>query len=349
MNNQNQLLTPIDPPSGIFTVSIDFELLWGRLYSPKWRRFRNICYQEKQELIERLLAVLAEYRIPATWCVVGHLFFDSPDDCWRGTPEMAAAVESLWGPDSPRKVSRSDREDPVFYGRNLVEKILSCATPQEIGSHTFTHVLFNHPSCTREVASTELAASIQASKLLGLRPTVLAFPRNRINHVDLLARHGFTAFRGQDLCWYERTNRRRWYHRLGHLAEIIAAAAPPAVEPVWHGAGIWEIPGSMLYTPSYGVRRFVPAALRVSRARKGLEAAVRERRIFHLWFHPTDLVVRMDAMLDGLRRIFEQASELRAAGKLQVLPMGGIVTALSSGGEAANRGRHSPAHSVASA
>jgi hypothetical protein len=91
--------------------------------------------------------------------------------------------------------------------------------------------------------------------------------------------------------------------------------------------GLWNIPGSMLYTPAFGVRRFLPVWLRVLRANRGLDRAIERREIFHLWFHPTDLTVRPDAMLDGVRRIFERAARLRDCGELEILPMRGLLPA----------------------
>jgi hypothetical protein len=155
--------------------------------------------------------------------------------------------------------------------------------------------------------------------------TSFAFPRNRIAHVDLLPQHGFTAFRGQDTSWYARATERRWFHRAGHLVDIIRAATPEPGLPIWREEGIWEIPGSMLFTPSHGLRRIIPAKARVRRARRGMLAAAESRKIFHLWFHPTDLVIRKEAMLDGLRQILEYACELRDTRRLIILPMSGIV------------------------
>jgi peptidoglycan/xylan/chitin deacetylase (PgdA/CDA1 family) len=293
----------VELQSGIFTLSLDFELIWGTLDKPKHTRFRRLCAIEREEVIDRLLALFAEYKISATWCTVGHLFLD------RGKNEGDRST---------------DADAPIFYGRDLIERIRKCSVPQEIGSHTFTHKIFDDPQCTRSVADEELTASVKAARDLGLTMTSFAFPRNRINHVDLLQKHGFTAYRGQDAQWYAHTSERRWFHRVGHLLDMFCATAPTPGLPVWHEEGIWEIPGSMLYTPSHGLRRILPARARVHRARKGLRSAAAQKKIFHLWFHPTDVVVRKEAMLDGLRQILEYACELRDAGRLSILPMSGI-------------------------
>jgi hypothetical protein len=80
----------------------------------------------------------------------------------------------------------------------------------------------------------------------------------------------------------------------------------------------------MLYFPMHGPRRLLPVSLRVRRARKGLAEAVRQRGVFHLWTHPTNLADETEAMLGGLRAILAEASELRARGRLEVRTMGAL-------------------------
>ena len=77
----------------------------------------------------------------------------------------------------------------------------------------------------------------------------------------------------------------------------------------------------MIYFPIHGLRRFIPVSRRVKRAIKGLEAAAREKGVFHLWFHPTNLSDQSDAMFAGLRMIFQHASQLREDGKITIAPM----------------------------
>jgi len=84
------------------------------------------------------------------------------------------------------------------------------------------------------------------------------------------------------------------------------------------------IPASMIYFPMHELRRYIPARARSRRAIKGLDAAVRQKRIFHLWLHPTNLAEEMERMFSGLRRIVEYASLLRAKGELDVLPVGAL-------------------------
>jgi hypothetical protein len=148
------------------------------------------------------------------------------------------------------------------------------------------------------------------------------FPRNLVGHLDVLKQYGFACYRGPEPHWY--AGQGRAIRRLGHLLEILAAKTPPAVMPS-EESGMWNIPGSMLYTPSHGSRRYLPVWMRVLRAQRGLDNAVRRGQIFHLWFHPTDLAGRVDAMIGGLRKIFEHAARLRESGQLMVCPMRDLV------------------------
>jgi len=283
-----------------FTVSLDFELMWGTKDRSYGESFRKLCEIERREVVDRLLGLLAEFEIRATWGVVGNLFL------------------------------KKDHEDPLLYGSELIERIRRCRVPQEIASHTMTHAVLGSPDCTAAMAERELGDWVRVARANGVDFQTLILPRNCIGHLDIARRHGFLCYRGEDAAWYE--SQPRVVRRLGHLLEIVSARTPVSVMPQ-PNAGMWSIPGSMLYTPAFGMRRCVPVWLRVLRANRGLDAALRRKRVFHLWFHPTDLTCRTEAMLDGLRRIFERAARLRDAGELDILPMRALIPAGEERGE----------------
>jgi len=55
-----------------------------------------------------------------------------------------------------------------------------------------------------------------------------------------------------------------------------------------------------------------------------LDLAAEQKRIFHLWFHPTNMAFEIEKMFDGLRAILQYATELRAKGLLDTLSMSEI-------------------------
>lgn len=320
---------PLELDLGVFTISIDFELIWGTLDLFGREGFRSACELERKVVIDRLLDLFIEFNIPATWCVLGHLLLDQCAlEDGRKHPDIVRPAHSWsrgdWFDNDP---CGSEESAPLFFGRTLIEKIRACPVPQEIGCHSFSHVIFGDSGCSRETAETEIAACVKAGRELGFEMRSFAFPRNEVGHLDVLKEYGFVSYRGPEPKWYEGKSWPTALKRLGHLWDVLVAAEPPVLLPERTEVALWNIPGSMIYFPMHGLRRYIPVSRRVKRAIKGLNAAVDQRRIFHLWFHPTNLADEMEAMFSGLRSILDRASFLRARNQLAILPMGEIATA----------------------
>jgi hypothetical protein len=260
---------------------------------------------------------------------VGHLFLDScaPVEGVKH-PEIVRPshgwVERDWFAHDP---AGSEESDPIFYGRRLVEKICACPVPQDIGCHSFSHVIFGDPGCSRETAESELAECVRLADERDIRLRSFAFPRNIVGHLDVLEKHGFACYRGPEPVWWERPRVPHMLKRLGHLADVLTARRPPVVAPQQTLDGLWNVPGSMMFFPMHGFRRYIPGSLRVKRAVKGLDRAARERKLFHLWCHPTNLADASESMFAGLRAIFERVDSLRQGQKIVVEPMAALVPA----------------------
>lgn len=307
---------------GAFILSLDFELIWGTLDLFGPAGFQRACKIERAVVLERLVELLNEYEIPATWCVLGHLFLEG---CDGRHPEIVRPshewVKGDWFGEDP---GGTEETAPAFFGRSLIQMIRACPTPQEIGGHSFSHVIFGDPGCSAAAAESDVKASVDAARAMGLELRSFAFPRNRVGHLDALRRHGFQVYRGPGPLWYEQEGNPGLRGRCAHLADVFTAAAPPTVLPILDPSGLWNVPGSMIYFPSHGLRGLVPMWLRVKRAIKGLEAAAREKRIFHLWFHPTNLADHTEAMFAGLRSILAHAAALREKESITIIPMGAL-------------------------
>jgi len=298
-------------------------LIWGTLdlFGPE--RFRAACEIERAVIIDRLLDLFVEYDVPATWCILGHLFLDhcEPEQGIKH-PEIIRPSHAWFKQDWFEHDPAGDESDsPIFFGRELVEKIRACSVKQEIGCHSFSHVIFGDAGCSVETAESELAASVEAAGRLGIEMRSFAFPRNEVGHLAALRKYGFAFYRGPEPHWYERAALPGILKRVAHLLEVLISAEPPVALPEQTREGLWNVPGSMIYFPMHGLRRHIPTSFRVRRAIKGLDAAARRNRIFHLWFHPTNMADRTDAMFDGLRRILDYACSLRARDELTILPM----------------------------
>jgi len=317
---------------GIFTISLDFELIWGTLdlYGTE-EYFWEACKIERNEVVDRLLELFNEFEIPGTWCTVGHLFLGECESNGNGKhPEIVRPQHDWYKEDwFAYDPCGNEESDPLFYGKSLIEKIQSNPVKQEIGSHSFSHIIFGDKGCSSESARSDVAECVKAAEQFGIKMKSFVFPRDRVGHLDILKEFGFTAYRGAIPKWYEQGEERGIAKRLAHLWDVVRAAAPPTVLPEREANGLLNIPGSMIFFPMHGARRYIPMSLRVKRAHKGLDLAAREKRIFHLWFHPTNMAFEIDRMFDGLRAILQHAANLRERGVLETLSMSEI-TELSS-------------------
>jgi len=144
--------------------------------------------------IDTLLSLFEKYNIPATWAVVGHLFLNH---CEKedGIPhkDMPRFKENWYSSDHCTDIQR----DPLYYGRDIVEKILSNRIEHEIGYHSFSHVIFSE--CSREVAEAEIKMGDKLAKEFGIALKSFVFPKNNIGHVDVLKKNGFKIYRGYNL------------------------------------------------------------------------------------------------------------------------------------------------------
>jgi peptidoglycan/xylan/chitin deacetylase (PgdA/CDA1 family) len=313
---------------GVFTLSLDFELIWGTLEDHGPDAFRSACERERAEVVDRLLALLADYEIPATWCTLGHLFLEA---CALENgvkhPEIVApkrASGQEWFTYDP---CTDELTDPIYYGRSLVEKILASPVPQEIGCHSFSHVLFDQ--CSPETAVSEIAECVRLAREAGIELRSFAFPGNRLGHLPVLRQHGFFCYRGTEPSWYGGLGPGP-LRRVAHLVDVVLARTPPVSEPSEQITGVWNVPASMMYFPMHGRRSYIPLSRRVKRAVRGLDRAAQQRRVFHLWFHPTNLADEIDRMFSGLDSIFEHAAALRAEGALNFAPMGSLAALLQA-------------------
>lgn len=311
---------------GIFTVSLDFELIWGTA-DLGLENFKSLCKIEREVVIDRLLELFEKYNFPATWAILGHLFLDK---CEANHPEIARPNYSWtsedWFAHDPGGIETAES---IHLGKSLVEKIKNCAVPQEIGSHSFSHIVFGDAGCSQETAENEISECVKIADKQNIKLKSFVFPRNEVGYLDILQKYDFVCYRGVEPNWYEDRNVSEKLRRGMRLFDVLSAANPPVVLPEKTKEGLWNIPGSAMFFPMHGFRRHIPMSLRVKRCLKGLKSAANEKKIFHLWFHPTNMVDEMEKMFGGLEEILQYASNLRDQGDLEFLTMGQICETLN--------------------
>ena len=287
---------------GAFVVSLDFELAWGTRGRPSEGKLDEYL-QGTRDAIDQLLDLFERYEISATWVVVGGLLLG-------GAKRHPLLADSRYD-DIPTGDCRSQ---PLWYAEDVIEKIVSCRVPQEIGCHTLTHMYVDQTPESREQFDWELSEFVQLFEQRGLpRPVSFIFPKHYMHHFDLIAKHGFTCYRGPESGWFERfpTSHLRGAMRLlNSRLRRTPCVGLPSKSP----EGLVEIPSSQFYPPFQSVGKYVSLSDRVGQSTKGLNAAAKQKKAYHLWTHPFNLGRDAGQLLSGWELILKRFETL-ASGK----------------------------------
>lgn len=307
---------------GVVVLSIDTEQIWGHLDILDERGFLA-RFPYSLGVHDLLLDTLCAADICATWTVVGGLSLpgtEGPCDRWfAGLPETWIS-----------KIPAGDEgSSPLWYRRSFVKRLRDAHPAQDVGMHGgLTHLIWGDPKTTPGLAYRELLRGISALNEIGIRPRSLAFPRNEVAHLDVLARHGIRCFRGRAPVLSEKLGV-KLAQRVARGIEEVGQLTPPIGWPEEVLPGLWNIPASLnLYSMREAASRIAPLRTRRERIRLGIEAAAHQRGIFHLWFHPENLA---EGSLSF--PVFEEVVELlvqrRDAGEIEILTMNEVVDRMS--------------------
>ncbi len=299
------------PERGTFVLSIDTELCEG---SARYR----VC----REVVSALLELMERFEIRATWSVIGYMFLD------KGHPDSSAKILALirrWQRKPLIKLLADDFYSQLINGKDVLQQILSCKVPQEIGCHTFSHIRVGDPSCSRECFESDLKACQSAAEELGVTLRSFVFPWNSVGHLDSLRKYGFIAYRGPSADWFAGlpASLRRLAYLLDHLLLIPSPVVVATCEN-----GVWNLPASYYYACGAGWGKMIPISLRINKVKKDFRLAARKQGLFHLWFHPFDLASNPKLWLSGLENIFAEFCRYRDAGLLDNFTMGDLSHAI---------------------
>lgn len=298
--------------SGVFMFSLDTEMMWGPSEKVEIDLLQGKG-KEDREAVSTILGLLEKHDISATWAMVGHLFLDHCDEATCLTAKNRESYRPSWYQDPYSDIVK----DPLRYGKDVVQSILACKVPQEIGYHSFSHPVFTE--IPRSMAEAELGKVQGIRREWGLEMTSFVYPQNRIAHVDLLPRYGFKIFRGEYVQRWRKDTPTLTNKMRGGMDKVIASP----VDTVWR-EGMWEVGGSM---PFWDVQ--VPSSV-VFRAKLGLRRAIDSGKVFHIFIHPWSLF-HYERLKDDLDQFLAYVASKREEGKVEVLTMGEHAKRLGSG------------------
>jgi len=271
-------------------ISLDFELRWGlyqRLGLDRNGYRQNL--ENEHRVVPKLLKLLAERQLRATWAVVGAVACRGWDDYFARAPRPPAYRDPRLRV-SPR-FAELDPDGRLHFGAGLVQAIHD--TPgQELGTHTFSHILMRDPDVTAEDVRADLGAVASLwRERFGAAPVSLVFPKNQIAFEHVVRACGIRIWRGTEGPWY--------FDGTGAARSALLPRAlrlVDALNPWVRRAGAVQ---DNVTRSSLFLRANLPRPawrLHLTRIRHEL-TALRPPEVFHVWWHPHNLGAHMQARL----------------------------------------------------
>ncbi len=298
-------------------ISLDLELSWGQFDHTPSSELRDRARWTHDIGVPRLLSLLSTNGLSATWAVVGAMMQDRLPHVDQFEEVRYLHFQQPWFSCVPKGAQEADA--PEWFGASLIEMIRKALPAQELGFHSFSHVIFGDPGTPTQRARQEFEACRQLAEELEIDGTSFVFPRNSVNHLDLLQASGFRTFRSSDLLPFNLPL--PCGRAISGILSDFAALTPCIVKPIINN-GLIELPGSLMVRYAGGWRKFIPDACRSRRLEAGLDRVIREGGVFHVWFHPENLYDSRPRLERVIERFFTRVRREVAANRVRCLTMG---------------------------
>lgn len=292
---------------GRFVISLDFELQYGIEDKKNIEKYRNNIIGGRSAIIN-ILSLFEQYKIHATWAVVGMMFNENLSE-WilnkpRYIPKYKEPIESIY--DHTERVGEDEKSDPLHYGLSLISKIAD--TPnQEIASHTYSHFYCNEDGANEDDFLDDIKKAIYVTESkIGKKPSSIVFPRNQINdkYIKLLNLEGFKVYRGcqKNILYRESSNNIIIRGlRLIDAYTGISGYKTYYMKEVFE-KGIYNVKASSMLRP-YNLKFSFLEPFKINTIKRAMLYAAKKGQIYHLWWHPHNMGINTAENIKQLQKI----------------------------------------------
>lgn len=286
-------------------LSLDCEGRWGMAdrLTPGLRA--ALSDEPLQAAYRGLLDLLDELRVPATFAFVG-LFSLGPTRLRELRPEIRELAQHFPDYLGPALEELEAPQARGWHGEWAVDAVRSAGTRHEIALHGATHVPWDHPAMSADLAGRELGLVREARIPILPEVSTYVYPRNGVAFPEVLDEFGIRGYR----------TARSHSSRLRSLLSEFDVTAGPDPDPALSSPV--RIPAGHFVNWLAGARRLVPRQISIRRVAHMLDRAERTGEVVHLWAHPENLATAPPT-LDLLRGMLGEVVRRRDAGRCEVL------------------------------
>lgn len=321
--------------TGKFIISLDFELLWGVRDKRTSETYgKNIL--GVWETFPKIIETFERHQVKGTFATVGFLFASTKEELIRFSPEVKPKYSN---PNlSPYNghfdlVLDNQELDRYHFAADLVS-LLQKNPNQEIATHTFSHYYCLEEGQTVNDFKNDLLAAIAIAETKGITLKSIIFPRNQFNdqYLEVLKELGITSYRG---------NERIWFHSPEGEGESIFKRGFRLIDTYLNisGNNSYSIDDIAKTTPydipsSRFLRPFSPKlksleSLRLRRILKSMTYAAKNKKVYHLWWHPHNFGIHQDENLAFLNKILSHYNFLNSKYGFESLTMNELSDSLN--------------------
>lgn len=298
--------------NGIFCISLDFELHWGRFDKMPLSENTFTYFANTRAAIPQILDLFLAYDMHVTWATVGMLFHKNEQE-WLNAQPVPLPSFSNKALSSYEWVKENGIHNVIHFAPELIEQIKH--TPNmEIGTHTYSHYYCNEHGQTIYDFKRDLKIAINLAQKNGIQIKSLVFPRNQVNelYLEVCAEVGIETVRTNPSVWF--WNEKRKADITVKIARTGDAYLPFSSKNLVNVTSIDVkktpvlLPASRLYRP--WSNNLLLNKLKLQRILHEMTVAAKEKRYYHLWWHPHNFGYHPENCLAELAIILRRYAEL---------------------------------------
>lgn len=313
---------------GIFTISLDFELLWG-IFDKVGTSYKPDYFSNTRKVIPAMLEQFAQLEIQATWATVGMLFAENEEEWRQYSPDFLPSYRDP-SYSAYHWAKENGIRPEVHFAPELIRQILQ--TPlQELGSHTYAH----YYTLMRGQSPSQFRQDLQATQTIakdkfGVKLESLVFPRNHINELyhKICLEEGYQYVRGNPKNWYwQETQHESLTKKLFRSAdcffEVGEKTSYPETEILKFEGEPLVIPASRILRP-FSKGNGILNRLRLNRVKAEMTFAAQSGQVYHLWWHPHNFGNSPERSMKELQEVLDHFQQLKDSFGMQSLHMKGL-------------------------